>query len=265
RIVPYLARNKLPVLELNSGDFIFSANIITRYLLCKAGKDSDDIEVDEWIEWEASQLQAILQPYLVGMASKSKCDVGLVTGILNYLNSSLKGSGYLVKDTLSAADIIVWSSLYPLFAENTTLQSQHASVNKWFQELLKQQMFQSAVTMVTQGKGVKMFYDSIAMQPVTSPSVVHHKKLQSKGIVSEDTEVQSNEKCTVASPSEVAMATDAWYNGCKSAPLPYRPSHPIYPVENKENILITSALPYVNNVPHLGNIIGCVLSADAFA
>ena len=29
--------------------------------------------------------------------------------------------------------------------------------------------------------------------------------------------------------------------------------------------LITSALPYVNNVPHLGNIIGCVLSADAYA
>jgi len=30
-------------------------------------------------------------------------------------------------------------------------------------------------------------------------------------------------------------------------------------------ILITSALPYVNNVPHLGNIIGCVLSADIYA
>ena len=29
--------------------------------------------------------------------------------------------------------------------------------------------------------------------------------------------------------------------------------------------LVTSALPYVNNVPHLGNIIGCVLSADVFA
>ncbi|GFY96786.1 methionine-tRNA ligase, putative [Actinidia rufa] len=35
--------------------------------------------------------------------------------------------------------------------------------------------------------------------------------------------------------------------------------------EGKRNILITSALPYVNNVPHLGNIIGCVLSADVFA
>ena len=30
-------------------------------------------------------------------------------------------------------------------------------------------------------------------------------------------------------------------------------------------ILVTSALPYVNNIPHLGNIIGCVLSADVFA
>lgn len=29
--------------------------------------------------------------------------------------------------------------------------------------------------------------------------------------------------------------------------------------------LITSALPYVNNAPHLGNIIGCVLSADIYA
>ena len=37
------------------------------------------------------------------------------------------------------------------------------------------------------------------------------------------------------------------------------------PVAGDRNILITSALPYVNNVPHLGNIIGAVLSADVFA
>ena len=37
------------------------------------------------------------------------------------------------------------------------------------------------------------------------------------------------------------------------------------PIEGEKNVLITSALPYVNNVPHLGNIIGCVLSADVFA
>jgi methionyl-tRNA synthetase len=39
----------------------------------------------------------------------------------------------------------------------------------------------------------------------------------------------------------------------------------ILPEEGKKNILITSALPYVNNVPHLGNVIGSVLSADVFA
>jgi len=37
------------------------------------------------------------------------------------------------------------------------------------------------------------------------------------------------------------------------------------PVKGEKNVLVTSALPYVNNVPHLGNIIGCVLSADVFA
>ncbi|KAF2759749.1 methionyl-tRNA synthetase [Pseudovirgaria hyperparasitica] len=39
----------------------------------------------------------------------------------------------------------------------------------------------------------------------------------------------------------------------------------ILPQPGKRNILITSALPYVNNTPHLGNIIGSVLSADVFS
>ena len=43
--------------------------------------------------------------------------------------------------------------------------------------------------------------------------------------------------------------------------------HYSLPVPDKCNVLImiTSSLPYGNNVPHLGNIIGCVLSADVFA
>mmetsp|Transcript_302 Transcript_302/g.940 ORF Transcript_302/g.940 Transcript_302/m.940 type:complete len:1013 (-) Transcript_302:47-3085(-) len=40
---------------------------------------------------------------------------------------------------------------------------------------------------------------------------------------------------------------------------------PKVPLPGSRNILVTSALPYVNNVPHLGNIIGCVLSADCYA
>ncbi|EER37666.1 methionine-tRNA synthetase [Histoplasma capsulatum H143] len=38
----------------------------------------------------------------------------------------------------------------------------------------------------------------------------------------------------------------------------------ILPKKGQRNVLITSALPYVNNVPHLGNIVGSVLSADVY-
>lgn len=43
------------------------------------------------------------------------------------------------------------------------------------------------------------------------------------------------------------------------------PSVSTVPKDGERNILITSALPYVNNVPHLGNIVGSVLSADIYA
>ncbi|KXX77035.1 putative methionine--tRNA ligase, cytoplasmic [Madurella mycetomatis] len=44
------------------------------------------------------------------------------------------------------------------------------------------------------------------------------------------------------------------------------PDHKVVlPESGKRNVLVTSALPYVNNVPHLGNIIGSVLSGDVFA
>ncbi len=39
----------------------------------------------------------------------------------------------------------------------------------------------------------------------------------------------------------------------------------LYMFDKKKKILVTSALPYVNNVPHLGNLVGAVLSADVFA
>jgi methionyl-tRNA synthetase len=43
------------------------------------------------------------------------------------------------------------------------------------------------------------------------------------------------------------------------------PTGPTKLSASPSKILITSALPYVNNIPHLGNIVGCVLSADVFA
>ncbi|MES1904971.1 MAG: methionine--tRNA ligase mes1 [Paramarteilia canceri] len=46
---------------------------------------------------------------------------------------------------------------------------------------------------------------------------------------------------------------------------PRNEAKPVRPLKNVKNTLITAALPYVNNVPHLGNIIGCILSADVYS
>ncbi|GIL79322.1 hypothetical protein Vretifemale_8708, partial [Volvox reticuliferus] len=76
---------------------------------------------------------------------------------------------------------------------------------------------------------------------------------------------------TAAATVEVALAADPADGQAAALPVfaedaaAYRASQPRLPIPGRRNILITSALPYVNNVPHLGNIIGCVLSADCYA
>lgn len=50
------------------------------------------------------------------------------------------------------------------------------------------------------------------------------------------------------------------YNFCNK----FQPNKKV-PQPDNRNILITAALPYVNNTPHLGNIIGAILSADTYA
>ncbi|CAL4121879.1 unnamed protein product, partial [Meganyctiphanes norvegica] len=67
------------------------------------------------------------------------------------------------------------------------------------------------------------------------------------------------------SAEQIAAAKLSWSQPSKEAVPKTKTETPILPKPNKRNVLVTSALPYVNNVPHLGNIIGCVLSADVFA
>jgi hypothetical protein len=78
----------------------------------------------------------------------------------------------------------------------------------------------------------------------------------------------------VAAAPEVAAAAEKALLGApaEDAAAPFaadaaaaRAARPKLPIPGQRNILITSALPYVNNVPHLGNIIGCVLRCEATA
>ena len=68
------------------------------------------------------------------------------------------------------------------------------------------------------------------------------------------------------SDEEIRSASQCWTESVTTELNQIRSSqHPILPKSGDKNILITSALPYVNNVPHLGNLVGCCLSADIFA
>ncbi|KAL5510807.1 hypothetical protein EMCRGX_G006410 [Ephydatia muelleri] len=59
------------------------------------------------------------------------------------------------------------------------------------------------------------------------------------------------------SDAELNAAADVFTRGPVAVSKPAKKEHPILSMNGERNVLITSALPYV---PHLGNIIGCVLS-----
>merc|ERR1712110_1284348 len=67
------------------------------------------------------------------------------------------------------------------------------------------------------------------------------------------------------SEEELSEALQGWESALIQPQVGKLGGKKVLPVKGERNILITSALPYVNNIPHLGNIVGCVLSADVFA
>lgn len=67
---------------------------------------------------------------------------------------------------------------------------------------------------------------------------------------------------SLSGPVSIPPHCELWINMAEES---QKSKAPVLPQPGQRNILITSALPYVNNVPHLGNLIGSVLSADVFA
>uniref|UniRef100_A0A7N6BY45 Methionine--tRNA ligase, cytoplasmic n=1 Tax=Anabas testudineus TaxID=64144 RepID=A0A7N6BY45_ANATE len=135
--------------------------------------------------------------------------------------------------SVSVADIVLWAALYPVL---------YLPFFLYFQTIL----CQSAAQKVLQGKGLQGMKSYMQRQPAPHSN-------------------QCRETQPLVSEEEMEAAAHTWNKGLNPAPLDTGRQHPILPQEGKRNILVTSALPYVNNVPHLGNIIGCVLSADVFS
>ncbi|XP_069042552.1 methionine--tRNA ligase, cytoplasmic isoform X2 [Lepisosteus oculatus] len=259
RVVPYLSRPVLPALQLDSGNYLFSANAICQYLFTLTGQEASDA-TNQWLEWEGTQLQpavtlALHTVVLQGMRDKA---TGYLQKHLSHMDQSLTKSAtsYLTSKTVTVADVVLWGTLYPFLSDPTLVPGGLQAVTGWFQRVGGLQACQAAAQAVLKGQG-----GLAALKPYLQrqPSPRHPAE---KSTTNEPEGEGSEHSMT---EEEIQAAADIWCKGLSIYPKPREIQHPILPRKDDRNVLITSALPYVNNVPHLGNIIGCVLSADVFA
>ncbi|KAL4234118.1 hypothetical protein ACF0H5_005771 [Mactra antiquata] len=275
-VVPYLSSNKLPVLEVYPNKYLFSCNAAGRFLLSQ--DEDNESAVDQWLDWESACLYPSVFSYLAAYANSNKVDNELaqnVKTLLKHLDNELKGKETIVGDNITIADVALWSTLYPLWKGKFVLKgcdNDFQVVNGWFTSLSDHPAFQKAVSVIFKGDDSVAMKTSLTQQPAPLRHIEDSKKqpvqkqqVQKQTNKQKDDTVSSVPEKVIASPEEVSAATEAWLNGTKLCPTPVKRQHPILPQEGRRNVLITSALPYVNNVPHLGNIIGCVLSADVFS
>uniref|UniRef100_A0A674MT80 Methionine--tRNA ligase, cytoplasmic n=1 Tax=Takifugu rubripes TaxID=31033 RepID=A0A674MT80_TAKRU len=231
RVVPFISRPVLPALLPPTGPHLFSSNAICRF----GGKDCSDL-CNQWLEWETTELQ-----------------------VKATLKNLFWGIKYIkLQETLSVADIVMWAALYPILSGSSTIlgKCKNLFLDIFTESLLI--LIHPNRCKVLQGKGLQGMKTFLQRQPNPQSKEIQTSTCNLFEMYAEESE-------RVVSEEEMEAAALTWSKELQDWPLPEDRQHPILPQEDKKNILVTSALPYVNNVPHLGNIIGCVLSADVFS
>ncbi|KAM6308163.1 methionine--tRNA ligase, cytoplasmic isoform 2-T2 [Podargus strigoides] len=249
-----------PALELDSGTVLFSPNAICQFFFLAHGEDPTDL-TNQWLEWEATELQPAASAALYAQLVHGQKGLGAVGALGKLLahieqNLSRRGTAYLAGDTPSVADVVVWGTLFPVLQEETNLPNELQALRTWLQGMTLSEACRKAADSILTPKALLEFKSYLQKQP---PPCLAMERATSN----EPEEEEGSERALTE--EEIRAAADAWACGAAALPKPWQPLKPVLPMEGMRNVLITSALPYVNNVPHLGNIIGCVLSADTFA
>ncbi|XP_042305178.1 methionine--tRNA ligase, cytoplasmic isoform X2 [Sceloporus undulatus] len=266
-VVPFLTHPQLPVLQLENGTFLFSTNTICQYFFRLSGKEVSDFGqeqsdfANQLFEWEATELQPALSVALyLHVAQEKKGDevIEIIRKPLNYIEQTLtkKSTPYFTGEAESAVDIVLWGSLFPLLKDVSYLPDELSTLKRWFQNMNLKEHCKKAVEAIWTPKGLLALKAYLQKHP--APNLAFEKPATNEPKEEESAQCHLSEE-------EIAVIAEVWSRGPASLPKPWKPQQPVLPMEGMKNVLITSALPYVNNVPHLGNIIGCVLSADTFA
>lgn len=244
---------QLPLLEVNEDLKFFSSNAATVFLLPPAAGQEN---WSQHLEWEATRLYPAVVSVLTSKTVSPELKQLLLV-LLQDLDKLVAKSAFVLGDKISAVDVALWSTLYLLVNQSDLsliYLADRDALKKWFQSIAEVKEVQEALSEWS-SKGIN---GALSASPLGIPQI---GSLTSP-ICSPD-EGASGE--SGPSADELEAAHDGWLHGHERLPelLPNEPV--ILPKKGRRNILITSALPYVNNVPHLGNIIGCVLSADIYA
>ena len=293
----------LPYLETEKGNISQSAAI--EYYICAKyipellGQNIfEKAKINQWVEFAnceiARSAKALIYPifgwdkYEKERADKENANM---RNYLKILNSLLEKNKYILGDKITLADVALFRHLrfFMMFHFPEGMRkSLFPKVTSWFQEIMN-----SPEAIKAYGKTIlcknplKPFTGEIKRNPLIIPEKKGDKipqKQERKNTTETEEEKQArrkkekeekkkqkeeakNKKKNWNEPSQKKGEKKSKVELYESNAKLVRPNkgQPILEDDSKENILITSALPYVNNVPHLGNIIGCVLSADVFA
>lgn len=179
-----------------------------------------------------------------------------MNSLLKLLDDALQKSAYLTGSKVSSADLSVWS-LLSLDGALKGLQGID-NVLKWHRSISELPAVKEVLTVLP----LKSL-NFASLQHSNRFGGLHNVELAPHATgVDTQTVGDSSSVVETVQPAELDLARDSFV--LKTQAKKDEPKI-VLPKPNERNILITSALPYVNNVPHLGNIIGCVLSADIFA
>ena len=256
------SKETLPVLEV-PGCTLFVPVAACQYIL-ESGNALSSLRAEDesWLHWESS----VLYPLVLSLLSKVTDQTILqqIKAAMGRLEEVTNKQEFLGGSSLHLTDILVWCDLYPLLTDNKVKKELMTltALNRWFERIAQNpSVIESLKKFGTGIDGCKnAALTMFSVSSTVSSSVLAPASKTSPTQPSAGAETSKNEV-----PVDAALVTAAkskW--SVKPTPLKAS-SGEVLPKDGERNIMITSALPYVNNVPHLGNIVGCVLSADVYA
>ncbi|CAK9193472.1 unnamed protein product [Sphagnum troendelagicum] len=222
------------------------------------------LQLESWLDWAETELRSSVEDVLAGGGGGGGIggNFDRVEIAFEKIAVAVQGSseGFIIGKALTVVDIVVWSEVFPLLADTSSTEylALNSTVSRWFRSMGNLDYFLKGADKALAGSSPEAMIE-------TARAAAQSTRLlppESNGLRSL---LVGGESAALTSPVPASSATSV-HKASGSAILATREHRASrIPIPGKRNVMVTSALPYVNNVPHLGNIIGCVLSADVYA